>query len=81
MLSDVRLRGEIGLRRGFLNDFHDFFDNKGINIIYLYFVNILYIYLRVSSLSKLKKRQYLNIKKKKYLIYNYNFFHTLLTMF
>ena len=39
------LRGEIGLRRGFLNDFHDYFDNKGMNIIYLYFVNIL-IYLR-----------------------------------
>ena len=37
--------------------------------------------LRVLSLSKLKKRQYLNIKKKNYFIYNYNFFHTLLTMF
>ena len=35
---------------------------------------------RVLLLSKLKKRQYLNLKKN-YFIYNYNFFHTLLTMF
>ena len=37
-------------------------------------------FLRVLLLSKLKKRQYLNIKKKN-VIYNYNFLHTLLTMF
>ena len=41
----------------------------------------LVFYLRVLLLSKLKKRQYLNIKKKNYFIHNYNFFHTLLTMF
>ena len=42
----ISLRGEIGLRRVFLMIFMIFFDNKGMNIIYLYFVNILYIYLR-----------------------------------
>ena len=47
-LGDVfGLRGEIVLRRVFLKMiFIIFFDNKGMNIIYLCFVNILYIYLR-----------------------------------
>ena len=41
------LRGEIGLRMGFFKWFSwFFFDDNGMNIIPLYFVNILFIYLR-----------------------------------
>ena len=46
-----------------------------------FFQKLQQINLRVLLLSKLKKRQYLNNQKKNYFIYNYNFFHTLLTMF
>ena len=47
VLRKTRLRGEIGLRRGFFKMiFMIFFFNKGMNINYLYFVNILYIYLK-----------------------------------
>ena len=37
--------------------------------------------LRVLLLSKLKKQTIFKYLKKNYFIYNYNFFHTLLTMF
>ena len=37
--------------------------------------------LRVLLLSKLKKKTIFKYLKKNYFIYNYNFFHTLLTMF
>ena len=37
--------------------------------------------LRVLLLTKLKKKHNIYIFKKNYFIYNYNFFHTLLTMF
>ena len=38
-------------------------------------------YLRVLLLSKLKKKTIFKYLKKNYFIYNYNFFHTLLTIF
>ena len=37
--------------------------------------------LRVLLLSKLKKKTIFKYLKKNFFIYNYNFFHTLLTMF
>ena len=38
-------------------------------------------HLRVLLLSKLKKKTIFKYLKKNYFIYNYNFFHTLLTIF
>ena len=43
------IKGGNRFKKGvFLMIFMIFFDNKGMNIIYLYFVNILYIYLRIN---------------------------------
>ena len=48
MHNDIKfkLKGGNRFKKGFLKWFSWFFYNKGMNIIYLYFVNILYIYLR-----------------------------------
>ena len=46
ILSGIFKGGNRFKKGFFLMIFMIFFDNKGMNIIYLYFVNILYIYLR-----------------------------------